>query len=92
MADLIAPTTTAATSSDFGVGAGGAVTVFLTTSTQDLAPDPAAICSIEIKNGTVYRFAALLTPSNPIGVLQGPGTYRAKISGPLTVATGVASG
>lgn len=71
MANILATNTTAASSADFSI------TTEQTTLLLIGARAEGALITIEVKDSaSVYSKIGELTPSNPIQVLSGPGTYR----------------
>jgi hypothetical protein len=74
---ILAAGTAAANSTDVVVAAGTPATIFLTAAVSGPVPSEAS-CDIQIKEtvGATYHTIGKLTGSNPIQVIDAPGTYR----------------
>lgn len=82
--ELIAVGNTQANSADITVAAGTPVTVFLKNGGASEVLDSAARCDIQVKgSGGFYYTIGRLDGTDPIKVIDAPGTYRiSKYAGP----------
>lgn len=89
MAELIASSTSAATSADITVVAGTPATIFLKSATSEVLPsDGSAQIQIKSSNLTYYVLGSI-DRVNPAKVIDGPGTYRIVKTGSASTAFGV---
>lgn len=89
MAELIAPTTAAATSADFNLAAGTSRTLNLKTLGAGVANfGQFANANVEIKTASGYVVFGALTNTNPVMVLTAVGDFRIS-KDPTSVAVGV---